>query len=482
MAHATMSPVLLIALTGRPGQGRTALLAQLAAEFRQTDRRVEGVLAVAEQRGAPDAGAQSYRLHLLGESQELPWAERLPEAAKDDAVPAYVFDPAAHRQLHLWAEGLRKKPPADLLLLDEFGKLEARGDGLMPLWPALVASAPAIAVLSVREHLVSEIEQRLGRRFDVKIAASEPEATARLRQACADFGEWTRLGLWGGAAGGIEVGAGSLLHGLRVPLRGLTLSSVQAGLLTVASAGLGQPGRVAWVALVSSGLKALSPGGNRIRPMVAITMQGLLFGGSVQLLGWNAAGLAVGGALIGTWAALQGYLLQYLLLGEELANTYARLVSWLETSWRITAPDLPVVLAAWAALHASAAAGAALVAWKWRNPPAVLQRVIDRELASLAIPAPEMKPRPASRWRRLAREMRRWQFWLPPVIVLGVLLASGSGWEPAAWVLVRFVGVGVVVLAILSLIQPRWIADWLRRRGWWGPAAAFAGALRRLKS
>lgn len=479
MAVPPAAPALLIAVTGRPGQGRTALLAGLAADFRAAGRRVEGLLAVAEQRDDPDAGASRYRLHVLGETGELPWAERI-SGTDNGTLPPYEFNAATHRHLRLWADGLGAQPPADLLVLDEFGPLEARGEGLMPLWPTLAAARPQIAVLSVREHVRPAIERRLGRRFDVCIAADSPDALQQLRRACADFGEWTRLGLWGGAAGGIEVGAGSLLHAARVPFRGLGLSSLQAALLTFASAGLVQPGRVAWVAVVSAGLKAFSPGGGRFRPMVAIATQGLLFGASVQALGWNAAGLALGGVLVGLWAALQGFFLQYLLLGEELANTYARVVAWLGENLSLTAPGLGAVLAGWAALHAGLAATAALVAWHWRSPPRALQNIIDREIAALRV-SPDATPpsAPGSPPRRLAREFARWQFWLPAALVVAVVLASGRGWEPVAWVLLRFFAVGLVLVALLSLIQPAWIADRLRRRGWWGPAAAFAGVWRR---
>ena len=57
------------------------------------------------------------------------------------------------------------------------------------------------------------------------------------------------------------------------------------------------PGRVVWVPFISGGLKALSPAGNRVRPMIAIIMQGLLFGGTVQGLGWNFLAIGLGGAL-----------------------------------------------------------------------------------------------------------------------------------------------------------------------------------------
>lgn len=468
--HPPAAPALLIAITGTPGQGRTRLLAELAAEFRAAGKRVEGALAIAGARPTPGEGAATYRLHLLGESEELPWAERL-----DGTEGAYAFDPKTHRRLRGWADGLRTNSPAPLLVLDEFGPCEARGEGLMPLWPTLAASAPQIAVLSVRAEYVEQIEQRLGRRFDLRVAAADPAAAEQLRRACADFGEWTRLGLWGGAAGGVEMTFGSMLHAMRVPFRGLALSSLQAAMMTFASAGLSQPGRVIWVPLISAGLKALSPGGGRIRPMLAISAQGALFSSCVQVLGWNAAAILLGGALIGAWAALQGFLVQYLLLGEELVQTYQQLVLWLANNWQINAPSMPALLSAWTLAHALAAGGAAVFAWRLRAPPRALQRIIDRELAALAGTA---QPAP-SRLRRILREFARWQFWLPFLIVLLVLLGTGRNWESLGWLALRFVAVGFVLLSLLSLFQPARMAERLRERGWWGPAAAFSGAIQR---
>ena len=101
--------------------------------------------------------------------------------------------------------------------------------------------------------------------------------------------------------------------------------------------------------------------------------------------------------------------------------------------------------------------------------------MIDREIAALA-PAPTAR---ASRVRTIGRELTRWQFWLPLTLVALVLAGSGHGWAQIGWVMLRFVAVGLVIVALFSLVQPAWLANALRRRGWWGPAAAFSGALRR---
>lgn len=468
-------PALLIALTGSPGEGRTSQLAALATEFQLRGQRVAGLLAPAGKRGDGHRGADAYHVHVLGEPRERPWAER-----DESLEPPYRFHEETRTHLAAWAAGLKWQPRADLLVLDEFGRFEADGGGLLPLWPDLAAAAPRIVVIAVRAGYVSLVEARLGRKFDLCLAAAHPATPERLRQACAEFGEWTQVGLWGGAAGSIEMTLGSALHSMKVPLRGAALSSVQAATLTFASARLNPPGRVAWVAFVSAGLKAFSPGGGRVRPMVAIALQGTLFSAAVQLLGWNFLSVLLGGAAIGAWAALQGFLLQYLLLGDDLVEAYGKVVRWLADHWQVQAPSMPVLLAAWAALHALLAAAAAVSAWKLRAPPRALRAILDREAAKTpgAPSAPDGTARPPL-FRRVAREFGRWHFWVPLAAVAFVLLANGRSWEHVAWLAARFVAVGAVFFALLSLFQPARFAAALRRRGWWGPAAAFGEALAR---
>ena len=470
LPSAPSSPGLLVAVTGAPGSSKTRLLAELAASHLALGQRVEGVLAIAGHRRAPDEGADDYWLRILGTEQELSWAVR-----DETRVPPYYFEPETEQKLRTWAGRLRAEPPTPLLVLDEFSKFEVKGQGLMPLWPTLAAAAPEIVVIAVREGLVESIEQLLGRRFDLRIAATAPDALGQLQRACEEFGEWTRIGLFGGAAGGIEMTLGSALHAAEIPLSGLALSSLQAGMMVFAGSGLSEPGRVVWVPFISGGLKALSPGGSRVRPMIAIVMQGLLFGASVQALGWNVVALGLGGALVGAWAALQGILLQYLMLGGELVRAYDTVVLWLASRWHITAPDLPWLVGAWTLLHAVAACGVTLTAWRLQQPPPALQRIIERE--TVAVRAPSARPARA-RWERL-REFGHWQFWVPLLVVATILVLSGGTWEAVAWLVLRFFAVGCVLMAVVSLLRPARWAEQLRRRGWWGPAAAFSGAMRR---
>ncbi|HND61090.1 MAG TPA: DUF2478 domain-containing protein [Opitutaceae bacterium] len=462
------SPGLLVALTGAPGAGKTRVLAELATRQRARGGRIDGFLAVAGTRRVPDEGASEYNLRMLATNEELTWAIR-----DETRTPPYRFDDITFFRLQDWANSLSSRTP--LIVLDEFAKFEAQGEGLLPLWPAICSQRPRIVVMAVRAGLVEAIEDRIGRKFDVVIDAEGSDALAQLERLCDEFGEWTRIGLFGGASGVIEAGLGSALHATKVPFRSTFLSALQGAMMVFAGFGLTQPGRVMWVSFISSGLKALSPAGNRLRPMLAIFMQGFLFGTTVQILGFNAVAIGCGGLIIGVWASLQGILLEYLLLGEDLFRAYDTVVVWLARMWNVQAPGLPWLVGGWAVIHGLICAATALTAWRLQQPPATLRRVLEQEAMGGQAAA---APAPKARWTRWA-EFTRWKFWLPLVIVAAILLASGTSWAKVGWLTLRFVAVGLVFMALVSLVRPARWADQLRRLGWWGPALAFSDAFGR---
>jgi nucleoside-triphosphatase THEP1 len=464
---------LLIAVTGAPGTGKTGALAALAAQHQARGGRVDGFVAIAGSRHAADEGAAEYRLRMIASGEELPWATR-----DESLTPPYRFNPDTARILENWANELPVGSP--LVVLDEFAKFESRGEGLMPLWPLIERRNPRIVVMAVRAGLEGEIAAQLCRRFDLVIDATSPDAIARLERACEEFGEWTRIGLFGGASGAVEVSVGSALHAAKIPFRSTFLSSLQGAMMVFAGFGLTQPGRVMWVSFVSAGLKVLSPTGNRLRVMLAIFMQGLLFGTTVQVLGWNVVAIGLGGMLIGVWASLQGFLIEYLMLGGDLIRAYDSAALWIARTWHIPAPGLPWVVGGWAIVHGSICAVTAIVAWRLQQPPAALRRVLEQEHTGTAAIASANAPASA-RWARWL-EFTRWKFWLPLVIVAGILLAGGSSWEAVAWLSFRFMAVGLVLMALVSLLRPARWADTLRRFGWWGPAVALSDAFARRQS
>ncbi len=451
------------------GSGKSTLLSTLAVWWKARGNRLDGVISEASAGREQDHGAAEYVLHWPGTGERALLARR-----DETRSPAYRFEDAAWARLAKWRESLASASPAPLIVLDEFGRLEAAGEGLMQHWPAIVAADPEIVVITVREDVAAAIEARTGR-FDVRVDPRAADAWDRVRAACVEHADWSRVGLYGAGSGGVEVTIGSALHGARVPLRGLALSSTQAAVMAHAGEGLGRRARVVWVPFIAAGLKALSPAGSRVRPMLAITIQGILFALTSSTLGWNAFGVGLGGAMVGMWAAGQGLVLQYLLVGSDLLRAYEAVVSWVAARWDVGLPGMLTAIAIWVAAWGMVAGIATLAVWKRRALPQRLRATMERGIIRV-----RLQGRATGRLAALAqaaRDVARPVFWIPVLLVVTILLLSGSPAERAFWVVARAATVGFVLFSLVRMVDPPRVVNWLRVHGHWGPAIAFARAL-----
>jgi nucleoside-triphosphatase THEP1 len=207
--------MLVIAVTGGVGAGKTSLLGRLADWYSAEGRKVDGFLAVAGRRPAENAGAERYDLVMLSDRRTLPFAIR-----DDSCRPPYRFEESTFGVLRSWAGDIAARDRLPVLVLDEFGPLEAAGKGHAPLWPLVRAASPEVVVLAVREGLESAVQGALGISFDLRIEAKAGDAWERLLEACLEHKDWIRVGLFGAASGGFEASVGAILHGAQVPLRG----------------------------------------------------------------------------------------------------------------------------------------------------------------------------------------------------------------------------------------------------------------------
>ena len=463
--------MLLIALTGPVGSGKTHALAGLAAWAKDRGTPIDGFVARADGRVEGRGAADRYTLGWVATGESMLFAEWTGTRGAD-GVP-YRFAPETSARVLAWAEALAGDSPG-LVVLDEFGPAEAAGGGHAAAWPAIAAADPAVVVIAVRDGLVPDIEARLGRAFDVTVDAAAPDAAETLRALCVAQDDWARIGLFGAGAGGIEATVGAALHAGHVPLAGLGLSTTQAVVMAFAGDGLAHRPRVVWVPFVSAGLKALSPAGSRLRPMLAITVQGLLFSAVVRFLGWTRPALFVAGALVGMWAAAQGLILQYLLVGENLLLAVEALATWVRAHG-IGLPGLTAILAAWIAAWGLAAGSATAWAFRRTSVSARVDRALDRGAGTLPVPVHAASRREAI--RGAARDLARPAFWLPVAFIVAVVVAVGSTWEAAFWTAARAATVGFLIFAAARSVDPVRAALWLRRRGHWGPAEALGRAL-----
>ena len=361
--------------------------------------------------------------------------------------------------------------------MDEFGPLEAQGGGHASYWDLIQKAHPEVVVIAVRDHVVREIETCLGLPFDVVVDATSPNASGNLQSLVLHHSDWIRVGQFGAAAGGFEVTVGSALHESRIPMTGLFLSVVQSLVMMFAGDRLSDRSRVMWVPFISAGLKALSPYGGRLRPMLAITVQGFLFSVSVTLMGWNVVGIFVGGWFVGAWAALQGIVLQYIIIGDNLFPALDAVIRWIGGHLHLEFPGVVSLIVIWTLFTGAASAIVTLIAWRRRHRlPARISAMLAKGAGGITrdTGTPSLKKALKTGLRDLARPL----FWAPVIVVASIIVATGSSWEQAIWVAVRAATVGWVLFSLARLFDPRKLAGWLQRRGHWGPAMALSRALR----
>lgn len=171
------------------------------------------------------------------------------------------------------------------------------------------------------------------------------------------------LGNYGALLSLVEVGLGSLLHSFKIPFAGLFLSLNQGYLLCRVSI-LSQNKKLPYgVSNIAAVLKSLSPAGNKLGPMMSLSMQGLLF--SLGLIfGINPIGLSVGMVLLSFWSFLQPLITYYLFFGRELLDAADFLYQKTLPYHGVQANQLGLMLAALVATKALVAVGIAIVAWK----------------------------------------------------------------------------------------------------------------------
>ena len=85
-----------------------------------------------------------------------------------------------------------------------------------------------------------------------------------------------RVGTYAANLSLIEVGLGSVVHGLKLPFGGQVLSINQCVILSHAARRLGINAKtgVFTISTIAATLKSLSPAGNKLGPMLSISMQG----------------------------------------------------------------------------------------------------------------------------------------------------------------------------------------------------------------
>ena len=115
-----------------------------------------------------------------------------------------------------------------------------------------------------------------------------------------------------------EIGLGSFLHGLKLPLSGQILSLNQIFILCRASIHIRNKDAPGQISTTAALLKSLAPAGKKLTPMLAISLQGQLFSLGLVVFGNNILGRIIGAIASGLWAYIQPLCLYLILFGKDL--------------------------------------------------------------------------------------------------------------------------------------------------------------------
>jgi len=160
----------LVLWVGPKHSGKTTAAAELVRRARAGGFRVAGVLAPALHRGGELSG---FDLVDASTGERAPLARR--EGAGSLRAGSFVFcaDGIERGHAALMSGTARS---ADLVMVDEFGVLECRGEGWRRAVDDLLASASGTIVLVVRERLAERVGRLYASRRPQALPASEPSS------------------------------------------------------------------------------------------------------------------------------------------------------------------------------------------------------------------------------------------------------------------------------------------------------------------
>ena len=149
-----------IAITGGVHVGKTTAMRALYAHLHALGIKCSGIAENAVFTGEVRIG---YDFEVLGgDSEDVALVHRWPVARRAEGAAHYTFDADAWALAAQWMKSFEGQ---DVMLVDELGRLEARGEGLMVSLAETLRRHPRHIILAVRGDVLDEIERRIGR-FD----------------------------------------------------------------------------------------------------------------------------------------------------------------------------------------------------------------------------------------------------------------------------------------------------------------------------
>jgi hypothetical protein len=241
------------------------------------------------------------------------------------------------------------------------------------------------------------------------------------------------LGEYGAILALMEVGAGSLIHGLAIPFGGHFLSLNQGYLLSRAVLKTNDPSLAIPVSNIAAVLKSFSPAGKKFGPMLSLSIQGFLFRLGL-ILGVNRIGIVTGMILLSFWGFIQPFITYYLLFGKTLILAASFWVKEILQIFSATEETLLSLIITVILLKAILAIVVGLLSFRKKN----------ESLAVIESKKLESKPAKGSPFLLALRDLTKPLF-LISLLLTGIFIYfTQHEWTEVLWYLLRPIGIGFI--------------------------------------
>lgn len=380
----------LFLVTGRAGAGKSTLLTQLASSLRKFHRLGGFIMRGSGRTDELFGAAELYELVPAASprADAILWADR--------ENGECVFREATRRQAEALIEAETTAPESDrpeILFIDEIGRLELSGQGFADLFQKALHSEVPIVAAALKKKALPEIIRHFHLENGLLIDLDEmtmEQASALIRRRIRAM-DSERIGSFAGLNGLVEVGLGSMLRAFKVPLKGHFLAYLQNVLLITFGKSLHGRGLFR-ITFISSMLKAFSPVGGTIRPMLYILLQGSAFALPAAILGFSLVSVLAGSVLMAWLTLTVKLLLDYLVFGMAFFDAYAGAIARVNEWAQIQGLNLKTVIIGCFVLKTVIALALGSAAW-FGDMDALMQRLKKRPKWA---PAPRLENMPAA--------------------------------------------------------------------------------------
>ena len=145
----------IVLVVGRKNSGKTAFLKELAKRAREKELLVGGVLSEADMRHGQK---WRYWMRDVRSGQRQILATYSQKAEAELRVGPYQFRTAAFQEAE---QIFRRSLECDVLFLDEYGPLEARGEGFRHILKFLLKNYRGILMITVRPALLKHLKEEV---------------------------------------------------------------------------------------------------------------------------------------------------------------------------------------------------------------------------------------------------------------------------------------------------------------------------------